>query len=254
LAHVDGLHEGAILDFAPAPTGELHVLVTDNADGFYVVTFLPDGTTSSVRLQTKMRAFQIAALASGEFLVAGRETERLGGYVKNGEAYVSVFDSHGAEVRQIPLPDDLPYGGYNAKNLAYDKAIALSITDRSDGGTVYLMRYAPTGPVHAVATEGTLRRTLWPLWEGAYLFSIKSRGDRLVTEFLRKKDGTTNETADVDLSVWDINSARKIAEFHHSSPLIGSALACYDHDVFTFVGVAPDQTVQMIRAAPEDQR
>ncbi len=256
-----------ILDFAPGPRGEVYLLASKRVESsgleeIYLITFDNDGKfRSKHQLDLSLRPKQIAAFSSGDFLIAGREIpEDKTTHPLNAKPFVGIFNGRGQFLRRLQLRADVeakpetkksPLGEeFQSIDRQYEKALGASLAEMSDDGNVYLMRQSPTGPVYVISPAGVLVRTIKLVPpSGATLSTVKTSRGHLVAEFLRfKPDGTQIEAIFFDL--YDLSNGKKVSEYSVTDARIGSALACYTADAFTFVGNDGDGHLALVRAKP----
>jgi hypothetical protein len=243
-----------IADFAPKPGGGVAILLT-GASGkeHYISMFDALGReTSNISLPQDIKPLQIAVAPPGKILLSGW----VAGPTASGqppEAFAGLYDERGQPVVRIPLNNDIEPAPLDAPEFSYYRAaIALSSAQASDKDLFLLTRLQTTdGPVHIISAENPrLANTFRALvQDGTVVSSAKADGNTVAVMSIRKKPASTqNEIADVYISLWDAATGTKLGEFHHSSPHLGSAFACYKAGTFTFLTTGANSEMQLVKA------
>jgi len=87
--------------------------------------------------------------------------------------------------------------------------------------------------------------------KGDSLSAVKLGKGRVVAEFTERSKNSS-AISRVLLQVLDATTGEKYAEYYHSSARIGSALACYEPDDFSFLAVdSSNGAVVLVHAHPQ---
>lgn len=248
-------HTPGIIDFAPTTDGGVALLTVDDASNHEFEIFDATGRLKSKSaLPANLDPLQIAVSSSGNVLVSGMysSNDRVGG-ASEVRPFVGIFEV-GGRFEQLTLADDVRPGevGTNVR-----EALTHSYAESSDDGGFLLARLMSGGPIHLISStgvdlDGGFRVSL-P--DGAFLSSVKMDGNTIAAMSLRKKmPNTDNEISDAFVSLWDSQTHEQLGEYHHSSPELGAAFACYKAGVFTFLSSGPHDEVLLVRATAEFRR
>jgi hypothetical protein len=131
----------------------------------------------------------------------------------------------------------------------YSDSLALSIAESGHDGYVYFVRFNPNGPVYVVSAAGRAVNTfaLTPPKDGFDLLSVKASQGRVAIAF--QGEAPPGGTAPVRILVFDPQSGKKLAEYFHQNWEIGTALACYTPDEFTFISSDEQGKMQLVHAS-----
>lgn len=245
----DRFQQARISDFAVGPNGALYLLVRLGPDA-HVLRFDSSGRFSSeFQVSEAVGPTQIAVFKTGDLLIAGGPPPNLPTNLAHANAFIGIFNESGQLYRKLDLPKDVgpavelkeksPVGDARGKvaprDRTFEEAIALSSMELADDGNIYLMRHTPSGPIYAIGPAGDIRNriSLNPP-KGAYLSAVKVARGRLAAEFIQNKPDSY-EIESVILQVVDLQTGGTVGEYFHSDSGIGSALACYVPDEFTFL-------------------
>jgi hypothetical protein len=243
-----------IVNFAPIAGGGVAMLTTDYAKDHYLVIYDGYGELQSKSsLLANLDPMQIAVSPSGRVLLSGFKLASSSSQSEESKAFTGLFDSTGKLQQEVYTPNDiLPLAlGKGHEDTEYWHTISQSTAESSNNGNFILARLRSGGPIHVISPSGeTLVNGFRPVMpDGTYLSSIKSDGNTLAFEFIKKKAGSDqNEISDVFFSLWDYQTGLNLGEYHHSSIHLGSAFACYKAGVFSFLSTGPQDEVQIVSA------
>lgn len=256
LTSIPGLEQMRLVDFAPASSGVLVLLSSSDGNSYFLAELDEKGALwRKSTLPAKLLPAQVAAFDNGNVLIAGRRTREEGQPSTIPQSFAAIFDRAGRLLFDVSLSEDpvsqpaAPDAQANVRR-SVERILALSVAETTDTGYVYLGRHNPPGPVFLVASSGQVVATLRPEPPpGALLSSFKIAGTRLAALYVRPKEPSKPEIQEVILSLWDTTNREKLAEYHHTSARIGSALACFNADVFTFLSSDDDNHLLLIHAS-----
>jgi hypothetical protein len=245
-----------IVDFAPTADGGAGLLTRDQDGAYSIVKLDQEGRVlSSARLAGQVSPLQLALFPSGEALVSGWRNEQgsTGVPLAKGGTFTGIFDTNGRLEKEVRLPGDVgapPLSDVTAsKN--YKRAVTLSTAGPTGDGNVFLARSYSGGPVYVISPGGEVVHSFQPAApESMAAGGVQVEGNDAVTIFLTRKSEVSGEIGDILLYVWDITNGKKLATYHHASPRLGAALACYKSGVFTFLSMDPESgDLQLVHAA-----
>ncbi len=243
-----------ILDFAPTGGG-VALLTTDYGEGHYLDFLSETGElTSESHLPREFEPMQMSVSdsTSREILISGLWSKNDAGATQ-AAPFVGIFDSKGALKREVSPPSDIEPGSSAtpSEKGEFLRAVEGSIAQVSGDGNFVLARPTGEGQIFVISPGGQLLNEFRPsLPEGASPTTVTVDGNTVVIVSAKKISGSTqNQISDVFISLWDGETGKQLASYHHSSPRFGAGLACYQRGVFTFLSAAPDTgEFQLVRA------
>ena len=256
-----------ILDFSPGPQGTMYLLVLKNDNGdehTFILGFDSVGSlVSRVEVPKVLQPKQLAAFGSGGFLIAGLDLPKAktAADILNAQPFVGLFDSTAQLKRQVfvthdPKPkvafEKTPMNEtFAVLDRSYAETMVFSAMTLADDGDVYLMRHAPSGPIYQISPAGVVRKTyeLKPPSGAALSGFIVSHGT-IVAKYIRFK-ADSHQIDTVILQVLDADTGAMRRQYMHSDSRIGSVLACYDQQQFTFLGSTPNSRLALVKVGAE---
>ena len=257
-----GDKELGILDFAPGADGGAVLLTTDHDAYYYVESYGEDGHFQSrFTLPSELEPMQIAVSPRGKVLICGLWwTGAAGSAERTSKSYAAVFGSAGRVEREIDLTRDTqgntasgaPAEG-GSRRAESDRRRTMSFSSAQFSATegFVLARLGSSGSIDTVSPDGFETNELHlSSPPESQLTDVQVDGNTIAALFVKKrKDSTQNEISDVFISLIDSQSGDERQRFHHSSWELGAALACYRHEVFTFLRAGENNELLLVRAS-----
>jgi hypothetical protein len=270
LASVPEFERAEVLAYAVGLDDQVYVLTAKDGQDPYVIRFDKDGQFgSAVKLEVGKGAIlrRIAVGTGGNYFIGGAQQE--------GENLIrkqldGIFNAHGQMTATIKLMrHDTPPTGIRtaASNLkvsdiphldadqmtkvqALQDAVDLSIVRAGEDGSFYFSRFDPKGPVFVVSPSGDVVKEISlvaPKEPGFGLLDVKVSKGRLAVAYAGEPP--QGGTAPVKIYVYDIQTGKEIAEYHHESWQIGVGLACYSPETFTFISSDENGKMRLVTAS-----
>jgi hypothetical protein len=249
--------------------GRLYLLVpvtNDNPtrkkdeDKVFIVRFEKEGKFEGVaRLKVSgFLPYQLAVFPTGEYVLTGLRRNDL--MSRFSEVYTAIFDSRGALVKELALPEDISLDSVKAsadpetltrpdgKYRALEQAALYGNILIGPDGNAYLVRASRSPLLYVLSAYGTVvrRMVLEPPGEGLWPVNAYLAGGRLLIPFAKRSGmGLGTEL----YSLYDAQSGDHLVDYRPSPGLAG-AFECYTPDRFTFTGIEPDGRMSLIQAKP----
>lgn len=259
-----------ITSFSPAPGGGAALLARDpSGSKYYLQLFGEDGKLeSSSAMPATLDPLQVAASASGNFLITGLSSDKGVPGSPGSKLFAGVFDSSGQLEYDVALTDDigpsglvdnlLPAGAPSPGPLApgsprefgaYLHALQFSEAVGMENGGFLLARLSTGGPIHIISPGGAdIDNGFRPsLPGGSILFAVGADGNDIVVTSFRKKP-ESNDISDLYVTLWDASTRREVSQFHTVDPSLGAELGCYQNGVFTFLTTTESGNLQLAQA------
>lgn len=259
LAAAPDFGQSSVDAFAVAPDGEVALAIWGPKinDG-HILMFKSDGTfdpDSSIKMGSR-NTFQIAIFSNGNLLVSGTRSIKLYGKSEPSVSapFGEVLNNARDVVKDFTLPGD--YKAPKPSDAKFEESlktqppeITLGDAVAADDGNVYLARHFGDPIVYVIASDGTLVRRLRlepPPRAGVYSSSIHyspEGGGRLAIY----SKGPNTPTGLV--SIYDAETGKRAVDYELPRGL-GSALACYSPNGFTFLGSNEQHQLAIKEARP----
>ncbi len=233
------------MTYALDPDDRLYMLVSPREPGgqFSIVRFDNDGAYRSATSidAPGFRPIAFAVFASGDFLITGWQEDGKG---KLPKPYTGVWSSRGQFLARVRVPLS---NKAESRSVLVD-AVELSMAETAQDGYIYLALPGSRTTVHAISPAGQVSRTFTaiPPDQKAMLTGLKVGGGRLALAF--EEPPPKGGTAKLTIQILDTLTGEPMRTVFHQSYEIGTALACYVPDVFTFISSESGQ-MQMVHAA-----
>lgn len=258
LQNVPSFADGLLVDFF-VQHGKVYLLAEKSrpAGRLYVISVDSKGSASTpIEVQSDVKARQIGVFQSGEFLILGRQNDSEG----HSRPFIGIFGPDGSLRKKIKLEKDpSALSGENPDNtsgsaqrgLPANTIIALTKVEAAPQGNLFIMRYSPNGPVYSVNAAGEVlsRFSLNAVSDSVTPLSIKAYDERIVVEMIRKDDPNQSRVSEVILYELDRTSGQPVAQYRHSDPRIGTALACADTTSYVFITGSAEGEFQLVQTA-----
>jgi len=197
---------------------------------YAIAKFKTEGTyVGSIWLDVPFTPQQFGAFSTGDFLIAGIKTDVLGTQ-RTTASQLALVASSGQFLKQIDLKQD-PNSHAPADNSGFgDWYMLTSLSEIvPDGDNLLLVRPAKNTPLFSISPGGEASAMNLQIPEGYGLGDLKVSGTEWIGLIARGVSGT-----DSQLLSFDRNTGKALAQYVYP-PRVGLALACVDHDEFTFV-------------------
>lgn len=270
LATVPDFEKSEVLAYTVGGDDQVYVLTLKDNNDPYVIRFDKDGRFASA---TKLEVEKTAALR--RIAVGSGGNYFLGGSQQDGENLIrrqldGIFNGHGQMVASLKLARrDIPATGLKEPTASLKvsdiphldadqmkkvqelgQAVDLSIVRAGEDGNFYFSRFVPKGPVSVVSPSGEVVKEInldAPKESDFELLDIKVSKGRLAVAYAGEPP--SGGTAPVKIYVYDIQTGTEIAEYHHENWQIGTALACYSPETFTFISSDENGKMRLVTAS-----
>lgn len=248
LASVPGSQQAEIETFAVAPDGEVGLAVWGpKVDDGKILMFKSDGTFDSdatIKMGPR-NTFQMAIFSNGNLLVSG--TKEVGLYGKDqppiSAPFTEVLNDAGDLIKEFTLRGD--YESPKPSDPVFEKSLRMQPTEITLGdavagadGNVYLTRHFGDPTVYVIAPDGSVVRKLRLVpaskaqsYSGIHFSS--EGGGQLAVQFSMAETGS-NTSASL-ISTYSAETGQRLMDYEVPHG-VGTALACYNSNGFTFVG------------------
>lgn len=271
--------EATYEDFAVDARGKVYLLAFRRGEGKedvkqVIVAYDSDGSyDSTIELDALFHSGHLAAFPSGGFLASGERIEEVDGvFRRTGKPFTAVLDRHGKVLKELALPGDIereeekeepgppepadkkpvaaanaepePRGG--ATRLAaqeFDIAFNFGSAAAGEDGNVYLMRAASDPRVYVIAPDGTVVRTLTlaaPSKQSQPSPVFQAAAAKIVVGF-HELESAGKARRDLFV-IANAETGETLAHYVGTTEL-GSAVACYTPNGFTFLGAEAGRMV-----------
>jgi hypothetical protein len=225
-------------DFSVLPDGNLYQPVQVGED-VYIVAFDQQGhIRRKTRLERKFWVARLTALNDHSFLLLGTESQA---GKQTPKAVIALFDDQGKLVRNVAL--DLPKkeSGNNSQETAPVLAVLSSDAQVTAEKVVYLMLHTNPVVAYALDSSGEVKRTIQVNPPGPKMtaVSMSATSGRLAILFREIFRGMQHNDLGT-LLVVDASTGAEIAKYAVTAE-VGTTLACYTPDAFTFLGSEGDR-------------
>jgi len=270
LASVPEFERSEVVGYSVGLDDQVYVLTAKDGRDPYVIRFDKDGQFGSVaKLEVGKGAIlrRIAVGAGGNYLIGGSQ--------QDGEKLIAkqldrIFNGHGQMIASVklvkhvtPAPglktpaanlkvSDIPHldADQMKKVEELQQVVDLSVVRAGEDGNFYFSRFDPKGPVFVVAPSGEVVKEInlvAPKEPGFELLDVKVSKGRLAVAY--QGEPPPGGTAPVKIYVYDIQTEKEIAEYHHENRQIGVAWACYSPDTFTFISSDENGKMRLVTAS-----
>ncbi len=265
LASAPEFEKSEILSYAVGRDDHLYVLAAKDGGDFYIIRFERDGNFGSatkVEVATGTVLRHIAVTTGGNYFVGGSRQE--------GDNFIRVdfegiFNGQGQLIAPVKLKlakhetlesslkvSDIPHldAAQMSKAEKLLQAVDLSFVRAGEDGTFYFSPFDPRSPVFVVSPSGEVVKQIHvasPREPDFQLLDIKVSKGRLAVAY--EGEPPQGGTAPVVIYVYDVQTGKETAEFRHENWRIGTALACYSPDTFTFISSDEHGNMRLVTAS-----
>jgi hypothetical protein len=256
LDNVPDMQGGGIDDFTPATGGEVFLIAVKSGQK-YLVTFDGDGKyVSKTVFDSEVDPKQIAAFESGDLFVAGT----VGRAGSNGKrvrtAFAGVFNQDGKLLREVTINENNSSSTQRAQRRIMPATdLRVSTAQTGDDGNIYFVRYG-SKLIDVISPGGEIIRAIEvPAPDpAAVLNTFRVGSGRIAVMFIVPKgqEGKARggEISKVIFRIMEEGTGKEVAQYDGSSPKFGLGFACYDRNVFTFLGSTADGHMELDRGTP----
>jgi hypothetical protein len=270
LTAVPEFEKSEIMAYTVGLDDQVYVLTAKDGRDPYVIRFDKDGQAgSATKLEVGKGAMlrRIAVGTGGNYFIGGAQQE--------GENFIrmqldGIYNAHGQMIAPVKLiKHDMPATGVTTpaanpkvsdiphlvpdqmtKAQQLQELVDLSIVRAGEDGNFYFSRFDPKGPVFVVSPSGEVVRQInlvAPKEPSFELLDVKVSKGRLAVAY--SGEPPSGGTAPVKIYVYDIQTGKEIAEYHHENWKIGVGLACYSPDSFTFISSDENGKMRLVTAS-----
>lgn len=246
---VSAPHYGKSDVFNYAVASDRSVFLLTSQDGLHpaIVHFSEKGEyLSDVVLGSDVMPQQIAVFGNGNFLLTGQLSEHLADGKLAARRFRGIFDSQGKFVRELlrEKPAEVDFSASVPSESARG-----GIAEPGPDGNIYISGFNANGRVTVVEPGGdTVRQVqLVQPRAGLSLITVKPAMYRLAALYQADKTAAGRFPV-VQIALYSLSDGRKVAEYQHTDWEIGSGLACYQDDVFTFIAADKDGKIMIVHA------
>lgn len=248
---VADIKDDTLLAASAGDHGEMYELLRAPGQRVLLLRFSENGQLESRTEIDSPEPFtpaQLDVLPNGTLFVSGTLIGEKTGQ-RAGEPVNAFYDPGGRWLKEIRLKKD---SGLLKQPLttsdrtgSQNRAVHFGRTAVGDDGNLYVMRAVSPAVVYVISPGGKVERTLTvhaPA-DGAVPFALLAHGGRVAVEF---DFPTSPDVSDTRIRLVDSHSGQAITDYEVTTDL-GEAVACYDGEQFTFVGMK-DGCRSIIRA------
>jgi hypothetical protein len=240
-ADVSELKNAVLLADSVSDYGELYELVRSPDSRVRLLRFAEDGrlvSTKEIESPEPFTPAQLEVLPDGTLFVSGTIVGAKTGHGA-GQPVNAFYGSDGGFLRYIRLKKDpgrlkKPMSSTDRSG-SENTAVHFGMTAVGDEGNLYVLRAANPAVVYVLSPGARVERilTVRPPKTGALPIAILAHGGRVAIEFSLPDAPDLRGTT---IRVVDAQSGRTLADYGIPQELT-AAVACYDGEQFTFVGM-----------------
>jgi hypothetical protein len=243
--------DAELIDFALGRS-EVFVLASSKSRP-WILRYDADGKFErAARIEAKIQAMRIAVDVNENLLISGETLAESG---KPTTTFLGVFGTDGTLLRRLLRPQNITPSGKGAKADSslhdVDTVIRSSLMQAALDGNVYFLEGST---LFIVSSSGRVNSMdVSPRKElGRARALVANQHGFLGTEFVEYKPETKDhEISSVILEVIDPHTRKAVMTLTHSDRQIGSVLACYEGDEFTFVNTDDNSHLALVKTKPQ---
>lgn len=240
-ARVSGLENASATDFALGGARELYEMVevpTETGHEAILLRFSEDGTFKDKSKLIAPKVFvpsRLLILQDGNLFISGVVSEGR----EKGKAFNGIFKADGRLIRDFALKGDAKPLEHSALNneptILLNPAVASGQAMLGADGNIYLFRHLTPAFVYVVSPAGQLVQTLTvkpPVEKAEPVGALMGSTSMAILFQVPDESDVSNSR----IRVVSLQTGEAITDYK-ISPELGSAIACYASDRFTFIGM-----------------